>query len=241
MAKVKITGHASGSGVLTITAPNTSTDRTITLPDADVTLGTPEGTVVKSTGESGGTKFLREDGDGTCSWQAAGGGGSDYVHISTTTLSSAVGNIEIVLPTGYDSFEFKVDLKATNRAHMYVQFSQDNGSNYLVTQYQLSQYTSTFGSNLSYSSADYSGALMNQRGKIMEGTINLYNAAASTDMRFQGYMTSWDNADGPAGHFQNGAGMSTSQSARINKIKLRASGSYVWNSGKVALYGIKNS
>ena len=34
MAKVKITGHASGTGVLTITAPNTSTDRTITLPDA---------------------------------------------------------------------------------------------------------------------------------------------------------------------------------------------------------------
>ena len=28
-----------------------------------------EGTQVKSTGESGGTKFLREDGDGTCSWQ----------------------------------------------------------------------------------------------------------------------------------------------------------------------------
>ena len=38
MAKVKITGHASGSGVLTITAPNTSTDRTITLPDATGTL-----------------------------------------------------------------------------------------------------------------------------------------------------------------------------------------------------------
>jgi len=38
MAKVKITGHASGSGVLTITAPNTSTDRTITLPDSTGTL-----------------------------------------------------------------------------------------------------------------------------------------------------------------------------------------------------------
>ena len=34
MAKVKITGHASGTGILTVTAPNTSTDRTITLPDA---------------------------------------------------------------------------------------------------------------------------------------------------------------------------------------------------------------
>ena len=37
--------------------------------------GAPEGTAVLSTGEGGGTKFLREDGDGTCSWQAAAGGG----------------------------------------------------------------------------------------------------------------------------------------------------------------------
>ena len=38
MAKVKITGHASGTGVITVTAPNTSTDRTITLPDTTGTL-----------------------------------------------------------------------------------------------------------------------------------------------------------------------------------------------------------
>ncbi len=39
MAKVKIQGHASGTGVITLTAPNTSTDRTVTLPDEDITLG----------------------------------------------------------------------------------------------------------------------------------------------------------------------------------------------------------
>ena len=38
MAKVKIQGNASGTGVLTVTAPNTSTDRTITLPDSTDTL-----------------------------------------------------------------------------------------------------------------------------------------------------------------------------------------------------------
>ena len=30
---------------------------------------TPEGTAILSTGESGGSKFLREDGDNSCSWQ----------------------------------------------------------------------------------------------------------------------------------------------------------------------------
>jgi hypothetical protein len=53
MAKVKIQGHASGTGILTVTAPNTSTDRTITLPDATGTLsveGIPTGVIVMWSG-----------------------------------------------------------------------------------------------------------------------------------------------------------------------------------------------
>jgi len=48
MAKVKITGHASGTGVVTITAPNTSTDRTITLPDSTATIATTGEVVLKA-------------------------------------------------------------------------------------------------------------------------------------------------------------------------------------------------
>jgi len=47
-----------------------------------------EGTAVKSTGETGGLKFLREDGDGTCSWQSVPGGGD---MLSANNLSD-VGN-----------------------------------------------------------------------------------------------------------------------------------------------------
>jgi hypothetical protein len=39
MSKIKIQGNASGTGVVTLTAPNTNTDRTITLPDGDISLG----------------------------------------------------------------------------------------------------------------------------------------------------------------------------------------------------------
>ncbi len=46
MSKVKIQGNASGTGVLTVTAPNTSTDRTITLPDSTGTLATTADTGV---------------------------------------------------------------------------------------------------------------------------------------------------------------------------------------------------
>ena len=33
MSSIKVSGNASGTGILTIAAPNTSTDRTLTLPD----------------------------------------------------------------------------------------------------------------------------------------------------------------------------------------------------------------
>jgi len=49
MAKVKIQGHASGTGILTVTAPNTSSDRTITLPDATGTLLNSDGSAASLT------------------------------------------------------------------------------------------------------------------------------------------------------------------------------------------------
>jgi hypothetical protein len=65
MAKVKITGHASGSGVITVTAPNTSTDRTITLPDATDTLigaATTDALTTRVNG-AGGRKNIFINGD----------------------------------------------------------------------------------------------------------------------------------------------------------------------------------
>ena len=62
MSKVKIQGNASGSGVLTVTAPNTSTDRTLTLPDSTGTLLTTDGdgsnlTGISSVGGATGVDF----------------------------------------------------------------------------------------------------------------------------------------------------------------------------------------
>jgi len=57
MAKVKIQGNASGTGILTVTAPNTSTDRTITLPDSTGTLLTADGDGSSLTGVADATKL----------------------------------------------------------------------------------------------------------------------------------------------------------------------------------------
>ena len=51
-----------------------------------------EGTEVKSTGETGGTKFLREDGDNSCSWQAV----SASVSIGTSIGSGTSGSVLFV-------------------------------------------------------------------------------------------------------------------------------------------------
>ncbi len=78
MSKVKIQGNASGTGVLTVEAPNTNTDRTITLPDStgtlvdDTTVDLGNWTVTETGGAlyfaTGGTNKMKLDASGnlTC-------------------------------------------------------------------------------------------------------------------------------------------------------------------------------
>lgn len=55
------------------------------VPTSNISDTTPiEGTAIKSTGESGGTKYLREDGDGSCSWQTPSGSTDEKVKADAT-------------------------------------------------------------------------------------------------------------------------------------------------------------
>jgi len=56
MSQVKITGNASGTGVLTIAAPNTNTDRTISLPDKAGAIAVGAGTIVQVVQASSSTQ-----------------------------------------------------------------------------------------------------------------------------------------------------------------------------------------
>ena len=80
--------------------------------DDSVTPHTPEGTAVKSTGENGATKFLREDGDGTCSWQTPAGGAATkefFIHAPDPSGTLQDGHLaEILTSTGSLFFEFYV-------------------------------------------------------------------------------------------------------------------------------------
>ena len=84
MAKVKIQGNASGTGILTVTAPNTSTDRTITLPDATGTLLNSDGSGANLTNLPNGSQL---DHSGTKKIEATATG------VSVTGASYSTSNI----------------------------------------------------------------------------------------------------------------------------------------------------
>jgi hypothetical protein len=101
MSQVTLEGNASGTGIFTVAAPNSNTNRTLTLPDATGTVVTTDatqtltnksisgaqinsGTVAVArlgSGSPSASNFLRGDG----SWQAVSGG--------VTSLNGATGAI----------------------------------------------------------------------------------------------------------------------------------------------------
>ena len=74
MTGVDLTG---GTGIAIASESNTTSGNYSATINCNL-----EGTELKSTGESGGNKFLREDGDGTCSWQTVSSGDMTGVNIS---------------------------------------------------------------------------------------------------------------------------------------------------------------
>ena len=71
-----------------VTYPNGTEVLTANGTTGQLTFGKVEGTDINSTGEAGGTKFLREDGDGTCSWQTVSGGATN----AFSTISCPLGS-----------------------------------------------------------------------------------------------------------------------------------------------------
>ncbi len=93
-AKVATTGNETIAGVKTFSSspivPTPTTDMQASTKKYvdDNAGGTPEGTAVKSTGETGGSKYLREDGDGTCSWQTPAGAGDMLLGTAQTVTAA---------------------------------------------------------------------------------------------------------------------------------------------------------
>jgi len=110
MAKVKIQGHASGTGVLTVTAPNTSTDRTITLPDATGTLLNSDGDGSSLTGVADATKLPLAGGTltGNVTVSASGADASRTLSLQGTNGSSEVYQFNLIADGGNSAAKFMI-------------------------------------------------------------------------------------------------------------------------------------
>ena len=80
MSKLKVSGNASGTGVITLEAPNTNTDRAITLPDS-------AGELINIAPSTSGNVLTSDGTDWTSA--AAGGKVLQVVDGSTTTSTAS--------------------------------------------------------------------------------------------------------------------------------------------------------
>ena len=80
----------------------------------EVLSGDIEGTAIKSTGETGGTKFLREDGDGTCSWQTAGGSSTTFRFLINAGFNASYDEQQIWIPLSARDLERRITQTGQN-------------------------------------------------------------------------------------------------------------------------------
>lgn len=142
MSQVKIQGNASGTGIFTVAAPNSNTDRTLTLPDATGTVQVSGNPISGTTGSfSGDLSFnsgygsaavaygcrawVNFNGTSTVAIRASGNvtsitdnGTGDYTVNFTTALAdanySANGTAKIVGGTGGQNVRIHNDAYATS-------------------------------------------------------------------------------------------------------------------------------
>ena len=153
MSKGKIQGNASGTGVLTVTAPNTSTDRTITLPDATGTLLNSDGDGSSLTGVADATKLPLAGGTLTGNLSLTTSGDSKII---VTSGNSGNGQIRFDDAAGTDRgrvhYEHSNDtmlfkVADTNKARLTADglcFNSDNAAANALDDYEEGTWTPTF-------------------------------------------------------------------------------------------------
>ncbi len=150
MSKVKIQGNSSGTGIFTVAAPATNTDRTITLPDANATLmttsgGTFTGNIIVAKDGSLDNRFVQITDSGTSGtrWDLINRYGNTAGAFAIYDHTNSRGALEIT-PASYVKMAYQP-------AFMQVSLSGYNSVGYLKgtgTQYNLNRgghYNSTTG------------------------------------------------------------------------------------------------
>lgn len=111
MSKIALSGNASGTGTLTIAAPNTSTDRTLTLPDSSGTMATAESTLTQFNASGSAPVYAAR------AWVNFNGTGTVAIRASgnvTSITDNGTGDYTVNFTTAMPDVNYSVSGAATN-------------------------------------------------------------------------------------------------------------------------------
>ena len=233
----------------------------VTDPGADGNLVATaiEGTNVLSTGESGGTKFLREDGDGSCSFQNPA---NDYEFISKATASnsSSIEFTSINTLTQYRDLVFYVHncVPSGNDGQFAVQIAT-SGTSYVTAS---SKYRNSHGrgywngsnANGDFASYHNSSYFFGEPGNLgnaqTNGDFNAVDGGFSSVMTFfqpmhsvhyhYGVHTSVFGSEDGYIIMYNGGGQYIVDDSPFTAIKFFIVGQNI-ASGSIAMYGVRDA
>lgn len=118
MSKIALASNVSGTGTLTLSAPNTNSDRTLTLPDSAGTIATAESTLAQFSASGSAPVFAAR------AWVNFNGGATVSVRASGNVSSVtrfASGNYSINFATAMSDANYAVTLTAG-----FTQLADDN-------------------------------------------------------------------------------------------------------------------
>lgn len=234
---ISSSGNASISGNLTVTASSptaltgnlTVTGRTI-LANASANVpaaGATDGSVATM------TNFTQ------------GANGSGYVLISATAANNVAQVTFTSLPATFDQYELRyTSVKAaTNNATLQVQYSEDNGSSFKSTAYVFEGNATTgAGANAPFGNVSASNLVLANSGvsNSSDGATGraVFTSFGSNSLDKNYFYQSQYNSS-TTFFFEVGGGLYTGDVGIVNAFKVFFSAGNM--SGKLALYGIRNS
>ena len=241
MSNIVLQPNASGTGSITITTPNTNTDRTLNIPDVAGNIVTTGDTGTVTAGMLGSTLDLSSK---TLTMPTSAN--PNAVYLETISFgASAVSSFSFSV-TDYDVYEVYVinNTASSASAHLYLAASYDNGSSYpSVWSYRsrIFSMASSTNSDNNGSSAAYGWVWNDQWNGTASGTSGLIRISGVTDgttnrrLTYSAYMVG-QNQSGQQIQIQGG---SANSDQLWNRVKLGLTAGTWYGSTKFVICGVK--
>jgi len=245
MSKITLAPNASGTGTLTVAAPNTNTDRTLTLPDVTTTLVGTDATQTLTNKSIAASQL-------TGALPAINGSALTGVNTALAFISSAtISNVATVDFTGFDAskysdyvFSLSNVIPVTDAVTLQFRMSVDGGSTFLTSYGSCIQATgatvaatntASAGTHIPLTDGNIVGSDVNEFG--VSGEVRVFGP----DLVARTYMTGFVRATNTAGTNQIGISVGQNEvTTAVNAVRFLFSSGNL-ESGRITMYGVRNS